>query len=504
MPNSTYFNYTVAENDYQIDREGKAYLDFEELTSARYEFGAKKLYFVNEKFECFTHPDLTEESKVEDCWYYSDEVDGYFSAVELYWDEHFKKYLPSNLDAWERERFGVEPESNDSIPFQDVPPPTDEDDVGDVDQEPHLTVVTTPEFDPMSRVKKVEIGDPNNQLPPVNKLVYDGSGNVVVPANMIFALVGAEGEGKSMIALDLMLSTASQGEGRWLGELFVKPGIVLYLRAEDFEQHDHFFQRRMISWMRNRIPPYHWDEMRKTIEANFYQVDVRDTPLITRKGSVYEYGVLYTIIQAFVRTVNAHCLVVLDGIYRVTGSEESNEAMFRLISACEACLHDHVSFLLIHHKSKIARMNNVTNSSAARGGSAFSAGVRLQFDLSGGRTKKLAIAKSNHSMIAEWKMEYDNGVFNTLSTSRVQERKEQAKSEKDATRFAKAVQALVDYITARPGERFTATDLEELFGKDKPIDYPVAQRYKVINHAVDDTLIYKEKDGKSTVYLATF
>ena len=205
-----------------------------------------------------------------------------------------------------------------------------------------------------------------------------------VPAGRVTVLVGAGGTSKTGMAVSLAVATAL-GESLF-GDATTR-GRVVYLTAEDRADD---LQRHLYELTRGRTPAD-----LQTIADNFMAHDVvgRDFKLVRAIEGAPAVTAQAQELAESCRS-NGAALCIVDTASRVNGADEGNEALARLIEACELVSRDAgCAVLLAHHTGKQQMRDNVVDQYGGRGGTALSDNARSVLQLTVAKdTRKIPVA----------------------------------------------------------------------------------------------------------------
>lgn len=200
------------------------------------------------------------------------------------------------------------------------------------DREARAIAKARPRFKPLS-LSEVEAREP---LPSF----IEG----VAPSGCLFGLVGPFGSGKSFVALDWALCSATGRD--WQGRA-VKPGAVVYITPEGTEA----FGKRSRAWRIARGD----DGAPVPTPGNFHLI--AEAPLLMLPGDVEE---LLRVIQSLPETP---ALIVIDTVARhMTGGDENSQRDMGLFIAGADRLRaaTGATLLLIHHTGTNGKMRGST------------------------------------------------------------------------------------------------------------------------------------------------
>lgn len=307
----------------------------------------------------------------------------------------------------------------------------------------------------------------------IEYLMHDSDGRGLIERGTVNALVGEGGAGKTYLLIDLIL-TASTARGMFLNHFQVSPRKVLYIASEDLLiQNSKLFTNRMIDWYKQRIDTEKEREPAFEREReNLHWLNPEFSLIQSTRTDEFKPAKLARQIGEFTERYS-DALIVIDGLVRILKANESNHAFMAAIEALETEKSPSSTVLLAHHTNKIARFNNITTSAASRGGSVFTDLIRTEFNLSGSETKTLKVVKSNHYPHTSWKLEYCNGVFNTIDGEKA-----------NAESIENAAHELADLPEIKNGEGLPIREIAKLCKvSDGPIHILQKRHKEVIDFA---------------------
>lgn len=210
----------------------------------------------------------------------------------------------------------------------------------------------------------------------------------LIAAGTVGGLTGAGGHGKSSAAVQIAMGVSAGGcllgNAAWP---VAAPGAVAILNSEDAPDE---FARRLHRAARAEWETEHdlegdaitpWAEFIQRYSRIYYvHVGGQDVRLTDMHGR--QSPQLAQIID-YLRQIPDLALVILDPLASFNGGQENaNEAMQAVVNACRRIAQETgAATLVVHHVPKAASMNGDRGAEAARGGFAFSNGLRWQLGL---------------------------------------------------------------------------------------------------------------------------
>lgn len=209
-------------------------------------------------------------------------------------------------------------------------------------------------------------------------------------------LLGAGGIGKSMLAMRLAMCIAdTTGKIDFFGLECDKRGKVGYVNVEDLEPIANHRISRIITALQDNVPQQSIESIYNNFEVLY--VAGKSFNLMSKKFSSFVYDRNW--INKLTKFSEGKRLVIIDTLSRVHKlNANDNGDMTQLLELFEK-ISDQTgtSFLLLHHISKAAKMNETADSSAARGATALVDNSRFVAqiqNISNDETREIGISKN--------------------------------------------------------------------------------------------------------------
>jgi hypothetical protein len=238
-----------------------------------------------------------------------------------------------------------------------------------------------------------------------------------IPRGELIELVGAHGNFKSTLALDVCMCIATC---RPWGGIAVEQGRVVFITLEDTE---NTLARRAKAWLAGIYEPSEIAAAERDLRANaLFLSRERAQPLILTTTSDGATTARLDVADHLASLVRGAVLVVLETASRLHDGPETNDAFAALVRALEhVTTTTGAAVMLVRHMSKKAAREMVANqvdSYAGRGGGALSDAVRSSLVVTRPRGEPLApitvtLAKATHAQAGatmKWMPINDSGV----------------------------------------------------------------------------------------------